>query len=200
MEYKELKNFTIEEFKIYEELLKDVENNIDEIFKMFEIEKSIYDMSISEYNTILTKLIAERPENKTNEIKKQYELNGVMHSIDTNMLGVSAAQFINIQTAVASKKTEKILACFLIPMIKSKTIFGKTKWKKQKYGADTYSTLDVENDIYKYMKIGDALAISFFFMNYTQKLLKVFHQYLAKKTFNQKKNLIKIRKKNLTVK
>lgn len=197
MEYKKLRDFTIKEFKYYETLLTNIEENLDEIFNLYEVQKPLSEMTINEYNSILKQLVNERPENENKIIQKTYDINDTKYSIELDMFKINAAQFINIQTAVASKQIEKILSCFLIPMVKSKSFFGKTIWKKQKYGSDNYSTSDVEYDILNYFKIGDALNINFFFMNYTEKLLKVFHQSLAKKNMKMKQKELKARKKNL---
>ena len=190
MKYKKLKDFSIKDFNTYQELLKDVDENMPEIMEMFGINKSINEMSISEFNQVTNIIKNELPTNQSIGVEREYVINGKRYSTCLDIMKISAGQFIAIQAAVQTNQLQKILGCFLIPSKKS-WLFGK--YVKQKFG-DDYSLSEVEDDIFNHFKIGDAMALSFFFMRTSTKLQILFSQYSEKKMTKKIMKMIKNKK------
>ena len=113
----------------------------------------IDNMNIVEYQKILNSLkFLNQPISKVLP-KDSIELNNKTYSVLLYPSRMTAAQFLDYKTIMASDmnhKTARLIACFVVP-------------EGSKYADDTYNPDDVVNDIYKYMSIEYAYGLTFFF-------------------------------------
>ena len=113
----------------------------------------IDNMNIVDYQKILNSLkFLNQPISKVLP-KDLIELNNKTYSVLLYPSRMTAAQFLDYKTIMASDmthKTARLIACFVVP-------------KGAKYADDTYNPDDVVNDIYKYMSIEYAYGLTFFF-------------------------------------
>lgn len=113
----------------------------------------IDNMNIVDYQKILNSLkFLNQPISKVLP-KDSIELNNKTYSVLLYPSRMTAAQFLDYKTIMASdmnNKTARLIACFVVP-------------EGAKYADDTYNPDDVVNDIYKYMSIEYAYGLTFFF-------------------------------------
>ena len=113
----------------------------------------IDNMNIVDYQKIINSLkFLNQPISKVLP-KDSIELNNKTYSVLLYPSRMTAAQFLDYKTIMASDmnhKTARLIACFVVP-------------KGAKYADDTYNPDDVVNDIYKYMSIEYAYGLTFFF-------------------------------------
>ena len=113
----------------------------------------IDNMNIVDYQKILNSLkFLNQPISKVLP-KDLIELNNKTYSVLLYPSRMTAAQFLDYKTIMASDmthKTARLIACFVVP-------------KGAKYADDSYNPDDVVNDIYKYMSIEYAYGLTFFF-------------------------------------
>ena len=113
----------------------------------------IDNMNIVDYQKILNSLkFLNQPISKVLP-QASIELNNKTYSVLLYPSRMTAAQFLDYKTIMASDmnhKTARLIACFVVP-------------EGSKYADDSYNTDDVVNDIYKYMSIEYAYGLTFFF-------------------------------------
>ena len=113
----------------------------------------IDNMNIVDYQKILNSLkFLNQPISKVLP-KDSIELNNKTYNVLLYPSRMTAAQFLDYKTIMASDmnhKTARLIACFVVP-------------EGSKYADDTYNPDDVVNDIYKYMSIEYAYGLTFFF-------------------------------------
>lgn len=113
----------------------------------------IGNMTIVDYQKILNSLkFLNQPISKVLP-KDSIELNNKTYNVLLYPSRMTAAQFLDYKTIMASDlnhKTARLIACFVVP-------------KGAKYADDSYNPDDVVNDIYKYMSIEYAYGLTFFF-------------------------------------
>ena len=113
----------------------------------------IDNMNIVDYQKILNSLkFLNQPISKVIP-KDSITLNNKTYSVLLYPSRMTAAQFLDYKTIMASDmnhKTARLIACFVVP-------------KGAKYADDSYNPDDVVNDIYKYMSIEYAYGLTFFF-------------------------------------
>ena len=113
----------------------------------------IDNMNIVDYQKILNSLkFLNQPISKVLP-QASIELNNKTYSVLLYPSRMTAAQFLDYKTIMASDmnhKTARLIACFVVP-------------KGAKYADDSYNPDDVVNDIYKYMSIEYAYGLTFFF-------------------------------------
>ena len=113
----------------------------------------IDNMNIVDYQKILNSLkFLNQPISKVLP-KASIELNNKTYSVLLYPSRMTAAQFLDYKTIMASDmnhKTARLIACFVVP-------------EGSKYADDSYNPDDVVNDIYKYMSIEYAYGLTFFF-------------------------------------
>ena len=113
----------------------------------------IDNMNIVDYQKILNSLkFLNQPISKVLP-KDLIELNNKTYNVLLYPSRMTAAQFLDYKTIMASdmnNKTARLIACFVVP-------------KGAKYADDSYNPDDVVNDIYKYMSIEYAYGLTFFF-------------------------------------
>lgn len=113
----------------------------------------IDNMNIVDYQKILNSLkFLNQPISKVLP-KDSIELNNKTYSVLLYPSRMTAAQFLDYKTIMASDmnhKTARLIACFVVP-------------EGSKYADDSYNPDDVVNDIYKYMSIEYAYGLTFFF-------------------------------------
>lgn len=113
----------------------------------------IDNMNIVDYQKILNSLkFLNKPISKVLP-KDSIELNNKTYNVLLYPSRMTAAQFLDYKTIMASDlnhKTARLIACFVVP-------------KGAKYADDSYNPDDVVNDIYKYMSIEYAYGLTFFF-------------------------------------
>lgn len=113
----------------------------------------IDNMNIVDYQKILNSLkFLNQPISKVLP-QASIELNNKTYNVLLYPSRMTAAQFLDYKTIMASDmnhKTARLIACFVVP-------------EGSKYADDTYNPDDVVNDIYKYMSIEYAYGLTFFF-------------------------------------
>ena len=113
----------------------------------------IDNMNIVDYQKILNSLkFLNQPISKVIP-KDLIELNNKTYNVLLYPSRMTAAQFLDYKTIMASdmnNKTARLIACFVVP-------------EGAKYADDSYNPDDVVNDIYKYMSIEYAYGLTFFF-------------------------------------
>ena len=113
----------------------------------------IDNMNIVDYQKILNSLkFLNQPISKVLP-KDSIELNNKTYNVLLYPSRMTAAQFLDYKTIMASDmnhKTARLISCFVVP-------------KGAKYADDSYNPDDVVNDIYKYMSIEYAYGLTFFF-------------------------------------
>ena len=113
----------------------------------------IDNMNIVDYQKILNSLkFLNQPISKVLP-QASIELNNKTYSVLLYPSRMTAAQFLDYKTIMASDmnhKTARLIACFVVP-------------EGSKYADDSYNPDDVVNDIYKYMSIEYAYGLTFFF-------------------------------------
>ena len=113
----------------------------------------IDNMNIVDYQKILNSLkFLNQPISKVIP-KDSITLNNKTYSVLLYPSRMTAAQFLDYKTIMASDmnhKTARLIACFVVP-------------EGSKYADDSYNPDDVVNDIYKYMSIEYAYGLTFFF-------------------------------------
>lgn len=113
----------------------------------------IDNMNIVDYQKILNSLkFLNQPISKVLP-KDSIELNNKTYNVLLYPSRMTAAQFLDYKTIMASDmnhKTARLIACFVVP-------------KGAQYADDSYNPDDVVNDIYKYMSIEYAYGLTFFF-------------------------------------
>ena len=113
----------------------------------------IDNMNIVDYQKILNSLkFLNQPISKVLP-KDSIELNNKTYNVLLYPSRMTAAQFLDYKTIMASDmnhKTARLIACFVVP-------------EGSKYADDSYNPDDVVNDIYKYMSIEYAYGLTFFF-------------------------------------
>lgn len=189
---KKLNDLTIKEYNEYLELLgteSHLMNNgiLFQIMELFGFE-DVEEMSVEEMNKAQNWINMQTLEPA--KIKRYYIINGKRYYPTLNLTKFKAAQFIDLQTFIAEGKIEKILGAILLPT-KRTWLF---KYKKMKY-SENYDYFEVVSDIYNNMKIGDAQAISAFFLKTSETLLRTIqvfsHRRLMKMKLKQQKQEIK---------
>ena len=113
----------------------------------------IDNMNIVDYQKILNSLkFLNQPISKVLP-KDSITLNNKTYSVLLYPSRMTAAQFLDYKTIMASymnHKTARLIACFVVP-------------EGSKYADESYNPDDVVNDIYKYMSIEYAYGLTFFF-------------------------------------
>lgn len=113
----------------------------------------IDNMNIVDYQKILNSLkFLNQPISKVLP-QASIELNNKTYNVLLYPSRMTAAQFLDYKTIMASDmnhKTARLIACFVVP-------------EGSKYADDSYNPDDVVNDIYKYMSIEYAYGLTFFF-------------------------------------
>ena len=183
--FKKLNDFTLKEYEEFESLIDNIEENIEELFLLFDIDKKLNEMTIDEFQNVVRYIKNQKVNNDKKGVKKYYNIGNIKYKPTLNITKVTAGQFIDLQTALAEKRPSEILACILIP---TKKIFGFII-KKYEYGNNKqYSTIEVEQHLYNNFKIGDYAELSDFFLRSSTNVLRVTKDYLAKKQMLKMKN------------
>ena len=113
----------------------------------------IDNMNIVDYQKILNSLKFLNQTISKVLPKDSITLNNKTYSVLLYPSRMTAAQFLDYKTIMASDmnhKTARLIACFVVP-------------EGSKYADDSYNPDDVVNDIYKYMSIEYAYGLTFFF-------------------------------------
>lgn len=170
----------------YEEITKAYEENDDDlIYKLIAIVKGIsYDEVLEKPWNEVEKWAADMKflstqEPKARMARREYVINGKEYETSFDMTSITTAQYIDFQmTAPQSKeRVAEFLSIILIPK-------GKTYNKG-------YNIQEVQEDIYNYFKIEDAMGLSAFFLHLFQKSIRYAERRL-------RKMLRKIRRTELT--
>lgn len=181
---KKLNDLTIKDYNTYQELLELTSDKMDnntlftimELFGYTDVEEmDIADMKAAEHH-INCQILEEE------KIKKHYTLNGKTYKPQLNLMSIKAGQFLDMQSMVAGNNMENILACILLPV--KKNWLGKETISKY---CDGYDFFQVADDIYNNMRIGDAMALSSFFLSVSQKLLRIMKVFSHRKYLKMKK-------------
>lgn len=140
--------------------------------------EEIENLPLVEFSKLVsqTEFLKEMPQV---DIKEKYLINGHKYVLCANVAKMTTAQYIDYQTLVknADKNVKELLAVFLIP-------------EGKKYG--DYDLEEVIDEIYNYLPIAAARAISFFFTLVLQSLTKATLISLERRT---KKELKKAKTK-----
>lgn len=150
----------------YEEITKAYEEDDDDlIYKLIAIVKGMsYDEVLEKpWNEVEKwaadmKFLAQKP--KSRMARREYVINGKEYETSFDMTSITTAQYIDFQmTAPQSKeRIAEFLSIILIPK-------GKTYNKG-------YNIQEVQEDIYNYFKIEDAMGLSAFFLHLFQKSIR----------------------------
>lgn len=169
----------------YEEITKAYEENDDDlIYKLIAIVKGIsYDEVLEKpWNEVEKwaadiKFLAQKP--KSRMARKEYVINGKEYETSFDMTSITTAQYIDFQMTApqSEERIAEFLSIILIPK-------GKTYNKG-------YNIQEVQEDIYNYFKIEDAMGLSAFFLHLFQKSIRYAERRL-------RKMLRKIRRMELT--
>lgn len=176
---KQLNDFTIEEFEKYTELFEGDEPDIYGIFELFgiDVSKLNYADFENKWKDILNMKLS------TKGVKKVYNINGRKFKACLNPLKLKAGQYIDFQTYISGDvKLHNILSVFLLP-IERKGIFGTLTTRKYN---DGYDVVEVQDYLYKNMKISEANELSNFFLEWSIKLIKTMKDYSEKKLYQMK--------------
>lgn len=176
-----LKDLTIKEFTQYQEMLQFEEPDMMSIFELFGLDMNAmsYDKFQKTWMNIVSMTLP------INGVEKHYKINGVRYKACLNHLKLSAGQFIDFQSYMRDFKLEEVLSVFLIPQYRK---WGR--WHTYKYNSG-YDVLDVQENLYNHMKIGDAQELSNFFLKSSVKLLELMKGFLEKKMYKEKRKLLK---------
>lgn len=169
----------------YEEITKAYEENDDDlIYKLIAIVKGIsYDEVLEKpWNEVEKwaadiKFLAQKP--KSRMARREYVINGKEYETSFDMTSITTAQYIDFQMTApqSEERIAEFLSIILIPK-------GKTYNKG-------YNIQEVQEDIYNYFKIEDAMGLSAFFLHLFQKSIRYAERRL-------RKMLRKIRRTELT--
>jgi hypothetical protein len=171
---KKLEELTLKEYDQYKELLADEDFNIFPIMSLLGYENP-EDMDIREFNILTHKIINE--EIITPQVKQEYTINGRIFHTVMMIKDIHAAQFTDFQTYMVKYKLNNILSVFMLPVNIKKNIFRRNVREVMKYN-DGYDMMEVQEFLYNNFTIGDALALSSFFLNLSMVLLPVFRNSL----------------------
>jgi len=179
---KQLKDLTLEEFNKYTVLVNEKKPKIVEIFKLFGIDFN--KLKAIEITQLTNEIVGmSLPTKGTNLV---YKINGKRFTPTLNLLKLSAAQFIDLQTYTVENKQHELASVFLIPQYRSRFGF----WKTFEYG-EGYDISQVQEFLYKYMTIGDYNNLSNFFLTFCQKQWKVTEDYLEKREMKRRLKIAK---------
>lgn len=150
----------------YEEITKAYKENDDDlIYKLIAIVKGIsYDEVLEKpWNEVEKwaadiKFLAQKP--KSRMARKEYVINGKEYETSFDMTSITTAQYIDFQ--MTAPQSEERIADFLSIILIPK---GKTYNKG-------YNIQEVQEDIYNYFKIEDAMGLSAFFLHLFQKSIR----------------------------
>lgn len=185
---KTLNDLTIREFYEFQELIKDEEPDIYSIFELFG--KDASNMNFDVFNQEWLRIKSMKVDKKG--VHLHYKVKGRRFKSCLNPFTIKAGQFIDLQYIMSNgAKIEDILSIFLLPQ--KKTLLG---YKTLKYNSG-YDILEVRKFLLDNFTIGDAQALSAFFLNLSNKVLKVSIQYLEKKKWKEKLKLQKTQHQSL---
>ena len=183
----QLRDLTIKEFSLYNELLGMDEPDIFGIFELFGLDAK--DMPMDKFqqkwNEIQQMSIIPRGVHKT------YTIKGKRFKAELNHLKLSAGQFIDFQSYMRDFKLEEILSVFLIPQYKK---WGR--WRTHKYN-DGYDVIEVQDFLLNNMTVGVAQDLTSFFLNSSVKLLGLMKGFLEKKKYKAMKKNLQLQEDNL---
>lgn len=185
---KNLNNLTIAEFQDFVNLIS-VKKNPD-VFGILSIfGEDASNMKFDEFNKKWLQI--QSMTLTPTGVKKIYKIGDKRFEATLNHFNITAAQFIDLQSALESGKLEEILSCILIPQ--RKKLF---MWKTYKYN-DGYDMNEVRDHLLNTFTIGEANSLSAFFLKSSTKLLKVTKDYLENKEVRMKKKKLKKSLNNL---
>lgn len=147
---------------------------------------TILNLSLTKYNELVQKtaFLMNKPKVSAN-VPSKIVINGKEYTLCKNVDKLTASQYIDYQTYIAEKDSEKylanIIACFLVP-------------KGKKY-ADGYDVLEVANELSEHLSIQTAMDICFFFRKKYLNSIKLTLTYL-----DLRLRMMRIRTKNPEVK
>lgn len=188
LKYKNWESISIKKFDEISYILSHINNvnedealeiNINLLSVLCDVDvEEIEDLPLTEFSKLVkqTEFLKEMPKV---DIKEKYVINGNKYVLCANVSKMTTAQYIDYQTLVknADKNVKELLSVFLIP-------------EGKKYG--DYDLEKVIDDIYNYLPIADARAISFFFTLVLQSLTRATLISLERRT---KKELKKAKTK-----
>lgn len=182
-----IKDFTIKEFMQYQEMLQYDEPDMVSIFNLFGLDMMSlsYDVYQRKWMEIVSMVLPR------NGVEKHYKINGTRYKVCLNHLKLSAGQFIDFQSYMRNFKLEEVLSVFLIPQYRK---WGR--WHTYKYNSG-YDVIEVQENLYNHMKIGDAQELSNFFLKSSVKLLGLMKGFLEKKQVKERKKHLKRQADNL---
>lgn len=186
---KTINDLTIKEYTKYAELSSVDEIDTFSILELFGCDP--YEMKANELNNTLSKIVSATL--KTNKVKRYYKVGNYTLKSNLNLLNITAAQFIDLQTYLKDYKLEQILTVFLVPC--RKTVFG---YKEMTYANNKeYDINELSKTLFENFKMSDANTLSSFFFTQSLSLLKVTKAYSEKKLLKETMNLQKKVLKNL---
>lgn len=174
---KHLKDLTIKEFGIYNELINMDEPDIFGIFELFGLDAK--DMPMDKFQKQWTKI--QQMVLIPKGVERVYTIKGKRFKVNLNHLKLSAGQFIDFQTYMKEFKLEEILSVFMIPQYRK-----CGRWRTHKYN-DGYDIVELQDFLLNNMTIGDAQNLSSFFFNSSMKLLEIMKGFLEKKEWKAMK-------------
>lgn len=188
LKYKNWESISIKKFDEISDILSHINNvnedealeiNINLLSILCDVSvEEIEDLPLTEFSKLVkqTEFLKEMPKV---DIKEKYVINGNKYVLCANVSKMTTAQYIDYQTLVknADKNVKELLSVFLIP-------------EGKKYG--DYDLEKVIDNIYNYLPIADARAISFFFTLVLQSLTRATLISLERRT---KKELKKAKTK-----
>jgi hypothetical protein len=179
---KNIGHFSIEKYNKFAEIIGESEIDYVELFNLFNLD--LKKMKADEFLKNKIEIENSIVEQKKG-VEKFYVLNGNRYKATLNLTKITAAQFIDLQIH-KSTDIHKIIATFLLPT--RNRLFGTTTYNYN----EGYDIQKVYDDVEKYMRIDDAMALSAFFLTVSEKLLKIMENSLVRRKINKMKKKYEI--------
>ena len=203
---KKLCDFTINEYREYQLLAKDIDENIEYIFKLFDINTPLNKMSLADWQKNMTYINNQSIKNEKKGVKKEYYVGGMKIKACLDLTTINASQFIDLQSALngvgeGENKViveEDLLSVFLIPYVEKK-VFGLINTKRLAKYADKndYNINQFKDQLADHFTIGDYAELSSFFLSTSTALLGIINSYLRKKRVKMLERKVKKEKKQM---
>lgn len=184
---KQLRDLTIKEFSLYNELLRMDEPDIFGIFEIFGLDaiNMKFDVFQQKWAEIQNMSIVPAGVHRT------YTIKGKRFKAELNHFKLSAGQFIDFQSYMKDFKLEEILSVFLIPQYRK---WGR--WRTYKYNSG-YDIIELQDFLLNNMTMGIAQNLSTFFLNSSVTSLGLMKGFLEKKKYKAMKKSLQQQEDNL---
>ena len=167
---KKIEDLTLKEYEIYKEELDSNDFNILRILEIFGI-KDPDKLDVQELKKVTDYVINSRI--NINPLKEEYTIKDKTFKAVLEIKDIKAAQYIDFQSYMKNYKLQNVLSIFLLPIEYGKSRIFHRRTKRVLAYNDGYDIIEVQNLIYENFKIGDALALSGFFFNLSEKLIPI---------------------------